>query len=106
MWTRIARANIFIKWIYLINDIILNIYKNLCNDFWFNTIINKVSYIFAIIERIAYIYLQDGNGGGTPKSKTEIQNDKIIKEFLWFLYFDYYMLHEKDNKNQIIKKLK
>ena len=57
----------------------MNIYKNLWDDIWFNTIINKVSYSFDIIERVAYIYLQDGNGEGTPKSKIEIQKDKIIK---------------------------
>ena len=106
IWNRIARANIFIKGLYLLNDIILNIYKNLWDDIWFNIIINKVSYSFAIIERVAYIYLHDGNGEGTPKSKTEIQKDKIIKEFLWFLYFDYYILPEKNNKSQIINKLK
>ena len=106
IWNRIVRTNIFIKGLYLLNDIILNIYKNLWDDIWFNIIINKVSYSFAIIERVAYIYLHDGNGEGTPKSKTEIQKDKIIKEFLWFLYFDYYILPEKDNKSQIINKLK
>jgi hypothetical protein len=57
IWNRIARANIFIKGLYLLNDIILNIYKNLWDDIWFNIIINKVSYSFAIIERVAYIYL-------------------------------------------------
>ena len=71
---------------------------------WYNTIINKVSYSFLIIERIAYIYLHDGKGEGSPKTKTKIQKDKIIKEFLWFLYFDYNIL--LINKSQIINKLK
>ena len=106
IWTRIARANIFIKGLYLLNNIILNIYKNVWDDMWYNTIINKVSYSFLIIERIAYIYLHDGNGEGSPKTNTEIQKDKIIKEFLWFLYFDYNILPIKDKRRQIINKLK
>jgi hypothetical protein len=68
--------------------------------------VNKVSYSFLVIERIAYIYLQNGSGEGSPKSKTEIQKNKIIKEFLWFLYFDYNILPVNDNKNKIINKLK
>ena len=55
IWTRITKANIFIKGLYLLNDIILNVYKNFWDDIWYNTIINKVSYSFLVIERIAYI---------------------------------------------------
>ena len=40
------------------------------------------------------------------KRKTEAQKDKMIKEFLGFLYFDYSMLPINDNKSGIIKKLK
>ena len=100
------RANIYIKGLYLLNDIVLNIYKNVWGDVWYNTIINKVSYSFLIIERVGYIYIQDGNGEGSPKSETETQKDKIIKEYLGFLYFDYNMLPINDNKKKIIDKLK
>ena len=106
IWTRITKANIFIKGLYLLNDIILNAYKNFWDDIWYNTIINKVSYSFLVIERIAYIYLQNGTGEGSPKFKTDIQKNKIIKEFLWFLYFDYNILPVNDKKTQIINKLK
>ena len=84
IWNRIVRAKIYIKGLYLLNDIVLNIYKNVWDDVWYNTIINKVSYSFLIIERVGYIYIQDGNGEGSPKSETETQKDKIIKEYLGF----------------------
>ena len=90
-----TRANIFIKGIYLLNDIVLNYYKNVWDDLWFNSIINKVSYSFLIYERVGYIYLQNGYGEGSPNPDSEINKDKYIQEFLGFLYFDYNMLHKK-----------
>ena len=35
IWNRIVRANIYIKGLYLLNDITLNIYKNAWDDIWF-----------------------------------------------------------------------
>ena len=35
IWNRIVRANIYIKGLYLLNDITLNIYKNAWDDLWF-----------------------------------------------------------------------
>ena len=37
IWNRIVRANIYIKGLYLLNDITLNIYKNAWDDLWFIT---------------------------------------------------------------------
>ena len=106
IWNRLVRADIYIKGLYLLNDMTLNIYKNVWEDIWYNTIINKVSYSFLVIERVGYIYLQDGTGYGSPQSKSKSQKDKLIKEYLGFLYFDYNMLPKKDNKKMIINKLK
>ena len=85
IWNRIVRNNTYIKGLYLINDVVLNIYKNAWEDGWQNFIIDKVSNNFTIIDRIGYIYFQDGNGEGMIKTKTEAQKDKMIKEFLGFL---------------------
>ena len=106
IWNRLTRANIYIKGIYLLNDIILNYYKNVWDDIWFNTIINKVSYSFLVYERVGYIYLQNGYGEGSPKPDSDINKDKYIQEFLGFLYFDYFLLPKNDNKHSIIKVLK
>jgi glycosyltransferase involved in cell wall biosynthesis len=106
IWNRIVRSNIYIKGLYLLNDFILNLYKNIWDDIWCNTLINKVSNSFAIYERIGYIYIQDGNGEGTIKLNDDNKKDKIIQEFLYFLYFDYNILPKNDNKIKIINKLK
>jgi hypothetical protein len=106
IWNRLTRANIFIKGLYLLNDYVLNYYKNVWDDVWWNAIINKVSYSFLIYERVGYVYIQDGTGSGSPRSVTEIEKDKVIKEYLGFLYFKYCMLPKSDNKTEIINKLR
>ena len=106
IWTSMIRANIFIKGLYLLNDIVLNLYKNLWEDLWWNIISQKVSFSHLIYERIGYIYIQDEDSYGNPYAHTEEKRDKMIKEFLEFLYFDYNMLPKNNNKNKIINKLK
>ena len=105
IWTSMVRANIFIKGLYLLNDIVLNLYKNLWEDVWWNIISQKVSFSHLIYERIGYIYVHDEDSYGNPRAHTEEKRDKMIKEFLEFLYFDYNMLPKNNNKSEIIKKL-
>ena len=105
IWIRITRANIFIKGLLLLNDLTLNLYKNVWDDLWFNTIISQASYSFLVFERVGYIYLQNGQGEGSPQFNTDSKKDKGIKEWLEFLYFDYNFLPKKDDKSEIIKQL-
>ena len=106
IWSRMAKASIFIKGLYLLNDIILNLYKNLYEDVWWNTIINRVSFSYLIYERIGYIYISTKKGEGSLKFTTTNEKDKIVKEFLEFLYFEYNLLPKKNNKSSIINKLR
>ena len=65
------------------------------------------SYRYAVFDRVGYVYLQDGYGEGTPKSFTIEQKNKIVKEFVGFLYFDYnFSGKNKTTKDLIIKRLK
>ena len=106
VWNRLTRANIYIKGLNLLKDVVLNYYKNMWDDVWLNTIINRASFSFLVIERVGYIYFQDGLGEGSVKLDTDFRKDKSIKEYLGFLYFDYNMASVKDNKTKIIKQLK
>ena len=103
IWNRLVRANIFSKAIFLLNELTLNIYKNVWDDKWFNKIINRASYSYAIFERVGYLYLQDGNGEGSPQSISEEQKSKMMKEFVGFLYYDF---NFADNKTYIVQKLR
>ena len=104
IWNRIARANIYIKGLLLFNELMLNVYKNMWDDVWYNEILHKVSYSYAIFDRIGYVYCQDGTGLGSPKSFDENQRANNIREYIGFLYFDYNFAGH--DKTKIINKLK
>ena len=106
LWTRLAKAEIFIKGLYLLSSSILNIHKNLWEDIWWNKIIDQVSYNLLIVNRYSYLYLNDAKGVGTIKNKTLIEKDNMIQEFIYFLYFDLELLPKNDNKKSIINQLK
>ena len=106
LWTRLTRANIFIKGLYLLHSSLLNIYKNFWEDIWWNRIVDEVSDNLLIYHRYAYLYFFDGKGEGTTKEKTKSGKNKMIQEFIYFLYFDLEFLPEKDNKKSIINMLK
>ena len=106
LWTRLTKADILIKGLFLLNSRILNIYKNLWEDLWWNRIIDEVSYSLLIIKRYAYLYYTDGKGEGIIKVSTKEQKDKIIHEYLYFLYFDLQFLPKNNTKNIIINQLR
>lgn len=105
IWTRLIKSSVVTKGLYLLDSTILNIYKNLWEDIWWNKIIDESSSNLLIINRNAYFYYKDGNGEGDIKLNTDAQRDKIIHEFIYFLYFDLNFLPKKDNKNKILIKL-
>ena len=107
IWNRLVRANIYTKALLSLNELLLNIYKNTWDDVWFNKIVNNVSYSYAIFERSGYVYLQNGYGEGSPRSQTEEQKSKSIKEYVGFLCFNHYFSgHDMKEKAAVINKLK
>ena len=105
VWNRFVRANIFIKGILLLNELMLNVHKNMWDDGWFNEIVHKSSYSMGVIERVGYVYCQT-MGEGTPKYKTEEQRSKTTKEFLGFLYFEYNFCKNNQSKAEVVNKLR
>ena len=45
---------------------LLNLHKNVWDDVWYNKIVRRASYSYAIYERVGYVYLQNGYGEGSP----------------------------------------
>ena len=84
----------------MLNELILNVYKNMWDDGWYNRAIDSVSFSFA------YIYYYDREGEGTPKFKTIEQKSRLIREYISFLYFDYNFCKDSSYKSSIINNLR
>ena len=106
IWNRLVRASIYIKGLFLLNELMLNAYKNFWDDIWHNNIINMVSNNYTIFERVGYVYYFDGKGEGSQKFSSKEQNSSMIREYVSFLYFDYNFCAHSSCKENIIKKLR
>ena len=105
IWNRIFRANIFVKGVDLIDNHILNIYKNLWEDMWWNDLMDRVSYSNLVVNRLGYLYFYDRNSVAEPKIRDNIEKDQTIREFIYFWLFDYVLLPRTDNKKKIMETL-
>ena len=106
IWIRLTKAEIFTKGLYLLDNYILNAYKNLFEDRWWNTIANNVSYSYLMINRIGYIYVNGNQGEGKIRHGNTTINEKYIKELILFILFDYNLAYVKSDKKKIVKKLR
>lgn len=106
IWNRLTKNEIYTEGLYLLSSYVLNIYKNLWEDMWWNKLADKVSDNFLIIKRYGYLYFKDLTGEGSIKMETDFQKDKKIKEFIHFLYFNYELWPKRDNKRILINRLK
>jgi hypothetical protein len=80
----------------------LNAYKNLWEDRWWNQIANRMVFSNLVVNRVGYLYFRFVTGEGTIKLNTEEQRFKVIKEFIYFLLFDYQMSSRINDKKSII----
>ena len=105
MFNRLTRANIFTKGIKLFDWYILNAYKNLWEDTWWNKMVNAVSSSHLFFNRIGYIYYTDINRNKL-KLKTKEERDRTMREFIYFWLFDYQLVSPDNSKKFIINKLR
>ena len=105
-WNRLVRANIYTKAILSLNEILLNIHKNIKDDVWLDEIIHKASYSYTIFERVGYVYLQKEYEEKNAQNQTDEQLSEDIKEQVGTLSFQYCLTEGKENKYTIIKKLR
>ena len=100
------KKSIIFKSLELIDSYIINAYKNLWEDRWWNTLTNINSYRNVFINRIGYIYIKSPKGEGHVKSNNKKEKNKSLQEFIYFWLFDFQVSPKKSNKKNIIKMLK
>ena len=92
LWNRLIRAGILRRGLGLIDKHLLNAYKDLWEDMWWNDLVDRVSRSNLVINRLGYIFLYNKNTVIEPSSKDKIMKNKTIREFIYFWYWDYFFL--------------
>ena len=105
IWNRLVRANIFLKGLDYLDEYILNAYKNIFEDRWWNTLANNCSYSYLMINRIGYIYLKLPGGEGKVRAGDEKRNEKSMREIIYFWLFDYLISYKQSDKKDIINEI-
>jgi hypothetical protein len=103
---RLIRANVITKALFLVDYYILNANKTLCEDMWWNELVDKVSFSNLAINRIGYIYLYNKNSPNSLKVKDKIQKDETIREFIYLWLFNYQLLPKQHNKKKLVNTLR
>ena len=106
IWNRLVRANIFTKALLLVDEHILNVYKNLWEDMWWNDLVDRVSFSNLVVNRLGYIFLNDRRTAIEPFIRTSDQRDQTIREFILFWYFDYLLLPKNNTRKFIVKTIR
>ena len=106
IWNRLTRSSIFTKGLNLVDHYILNAYKNLWEDGWWNQLANEVSNSHLTINRAGYAYFPSYLGEGMLKVDTKERKAKAIREFIYFWLFDYQILPKENNKKTVIDEMR
>ena len=105
-WNRLARTNVFIKSLDLVDHYILNAYKNLWEDRWHNTFLYKFGFSYIMINRPGYLYMDNVEGEGRVRHGDSTKQFKLICEFVYLWLFDFELLPKENDKKSIISILR
>ena len=105
IWNALLKSDVYIKGLYLLNNEVLNIYKNLWEDRWWTRLMNESANNLLIIKRFCYLYYRDLENSHLLNPKTIEDKDRVAQEFVYFLYFDMNFLPKEDDKKTIIDQL-
>ena len=106
IYNRLVRSSIIRKGLDLLNKDLLNAFKDLWEDMWWNDLIDRVSYSNLAVNRLGYIFLYDRTKAVEPRIRNKFLRNRTIREFIYFWYWDYNLLPKYDNKKSIVNTLR
>jgi len=101
---RIVRSSIIAKTLGKNSPMILNAYKNLWTDAWWNQIGNIIDTTYASIYRDVFLYFESKNN--EIISSLDQNKELTIREFIYFWIFTYETLPRNNNKKELILEMK
>ena len=106
IYNRLVRSSVIRKGLDLLNKDLLNAFKDLWEDMWWNDLIDRVSYSNLAVNRLGYIFLYDRTKAVEPRIRNKFLRNRTIREFIYFWYWDYNLLPKYDNKKSIVNTLR
>lgn len=106
IWNRLVRANVITKGFDLVEIDILNAYKDIWEDKWWNELIDRASFSNLIVNKLGYVNFLERNTITQEHIKDNVEKDRTIREFIYDWYFDYELLPKDISKNDTMNLLR
>ena len=103
---RLIRASVITKVLMKIDPIILNAYKNLWTDVWWNELANLIDTTYVSINRDVFLYFESKYNEIISKFENNYHKELIIREYIYFWVFTYETLPKNNNKKELILEMK
>ena len=102
IFNRLIRANVISKSLDTVDSFIINAYKNIKPDIWWNVLIDNVGNGQVAINRIGYLYFSSYSGELKYNISNEEEKDKTIQEIILEWLFNYEVGPKYGNKKKLI----
>ena len=106
IFNRLIRANVISKSLELVDSFIINAYKNIKPDIWWNVLIDNTGNGQVSINRIGYLYFSSYSGESKYNISNEKEKDKTIQEIILEWLFNYEVGPKYGNKKDVINILR
>ena len=103
IFNRLIRANVISKSLDLVDSFIINAYKNIKSDIWWNVLIDNMGNGKVAINRVGYLYFSSYSGETKYNISNEEERDKTIQEIILEWLFNYEVGPKYGNKKNIVK---
>ena len=103
IFNRLVRANVISKSLEIVDSFIINAYKNIKPDIWWNVLIDNVANGKVAINRVGYLYFSSYSGENKYNISNEEERDKTIQEIILEWLFNYEVGPKYGNKKNVVK---